>query len=284
MAFTPTIRGRRLAGEIRRLRESRSMTCTDAAAMLGWDQGKLSRVERAQMRVTVGEVMEICEAFAISGQQRGDLVQLARDARKQGWWHTYRGVLKQGFSDYLAFEAEATVYSSYETHLIPGLLQSEAYARAVLRGSGDLRAAAELDRAVEARRARQERVTDAEPLQVFQIIEEGALHRVVGDQDTMHGQLQHLDELGRLPNVSIQIVPYRAATHVALDGPFTLLQFDDYPSVLYVEHFMGCQYYEKSEETAHGSVVFNHLRSSALNTSDSAALIRNIAAQHSGGN
>lgn len=283
MAYVPTIRGRRLARELRILREELGLTGDAAAERLGWDQAKISRVETAKMRVTVGEVMELCEAYEVSGERRSALVTLAREARKQGWWHTYRSVLKSGFSDYLAFESEAQWYRSYEVHLIPGLLQTEAYARATLHNSAILSTPHEVERAVEARLARQERITTVtSPLQVFQIIEEGALRRVIGNAETMRDQLHHLIKLGSVANVSLQVVPYRSASHVALDGPFTVLGFDDYPNVLYVEHFGGCQYYEKPEETAHGNVVFEHLRGSALNASDSAALIRRIIEQTSG--
>lgn len=278
MPYVPTIRGRRLARDLRQIREARKLKGDEAAALVGWDQGKISRVENAKMRVTVGEVMELCEAYEISGERRAELIQLAREARKQGWWLPYRGVLKQGFSDYLAFEAEADQYRSYEVHLMPGLLQTEDFARAVLRTSRVLRMPEEIDRAVEARVARQKRLTSTEnPLQMWQIIEEGALRRTIGDITTMRAELDHLLEVSRLPNVSLQVIPYRSATHVALDGPFTLLGFNDYPDVLYVEHFGGCQYFEKPEETADGKVVFDHLRSSALNTADSAALIRQVA-------
>ncbi|MGH3391539.1 MAG: helix-turn-helix domain-containing protein [Actinomadura sp.] len=278
MPYVPTIRGRRLARDLRQIREARKLKGDEAAALVGWDQGKISRVENAKMRVTVGEVMELCEAYEISGERRAELIQLAREARKQGWWLPYRGVLKQGFSDYLAFESEADSFRSYQVHLIHGLLQTEDFARAVLRTSRVLHGPEEVDRAVEARVARQKRLTSLEkPLQMWQIIEEGALRRTIGDAATMRAQLDHLLEVSRLPNVSIQVIPYRSATHVALDGPFELLGFDDYPDVLYVEHFGGCRFFEKPEETTDAKVVFDHLRSSALNTADSAALIQRVA-------
>src|SRR4051794_12217721 len=113
MAYVPTIRGRRLAREIRKLREAQGLTGPQASELLGWDQAKISRVENAKMRVTVGEVMEVCESYQVTGDQRADLIQLAREARIQGWWTSYGDVLKQGFTDYLAFEAEATAYRSY---------------------------------------------------------------------------------------------------------------------------------------------------------------------------
>ncbi|GAA4126936.1 helix-turn-helix transcriptional regulator [Actinomadura keratinilytica] len=277
MAYVPTIRGRRLARELRQAREGLGLTGELAAQRLGWNQAKISRIETAKMRATVGEVMELCEAYKIAGSRREELITLAREAKKQGWWHSYLSVLKSGFGDYLEFESEADQYRSHDVHLIPGLFQTEAYARAVFRTSTALTTPEEIDRAVEARLARQKRLTSSErPLRVSQIIEEGALRRVIGTYRTMREQLRHLIELAQLPNVEVQIASYRSTNHVAFDGPFTLLHFADYPDVLYVEHFMGCQYYEKPEETAHGSVVLERLRRSALNPSDSIALIRQV--------
>ena len=277
MAYVPTIRGRRLARELRQAREERGLTGEMAAEQLGWNQAKISRIETAKTRVTVGEVMELCELYEITGTPREELITLAREAKKPGWWHTYLSVLKSGFSDYLEFESEADQYHSHDTHLIPGLFQTETYARAVFQTSAILRTADEVDRAVEARLARQARLTARSgALQVRQIIEEGALRRVIGTNSTMREQLHHLISLGELPNVELQIAPYQSTNHVASDGPFTLLHFADYPDVMYVEHFMGCQYYEKPEETKHGSVVLERLRRSALSPSDSIALIRQV--------
>jgi transcriptional regulator with XRE-family HTH domain len=276
MAYVPTIRGRRLARELRHAREQLKLTGEMAAERLGWDQAKISRIENAKMRVTVGEVMEVCESYEITDERRAELIKLAREAKEPGWWHSYRSVLKSGFSDYLAFESEADQYRSHDVHLIPGLFQTEAYVRAVFETSAALSTPGEIDQAVKARLVRQERLTSPEkPLQVFQIIEEGALRRVIGSYPTMREQLRHLIKLGELPNVELQIVPYKSSND-ALDGPFTVLNFEDYPDVLYVEHFGGCQYYEKHDETTRGSVVFERLRGSALTPSDSVALIRQV--------
>jgi hypothetical protein len=123
--------------------------------------------------------------------------------------------------------------------------------------------------------ARQQRVTQSEePLNVWAVIDEAVLHRVVDRPDVMVAQLERLLDLGELANVSIQVLPYRAGIHAAIDGPFVLLTFDGYPDLLYIEHLVGCVYLEKPAETEQGSLIFDHLRSAALNTSDSTVLIR----------
>lgn len=276
MTYTPTLRARRVARELKRLRRERKLTGDEVCRVLGWDTSKLSRMENANMRTTSGEVMELLEVYGITDPERRELVQLARDARMKGWWQDYTDEVKTGFSDYLALEDEARTYRAFDVQLVPGPFQTEEYMRAVYRGARS-RTDPEIQRMVEVRLARKERlVSAADSLHVIQIIEESALHRVVGTGATMRSQLGHLLELSELANVSVQVVPYRAGVHRAIDGPFILLTFDGYPDVLYIEHLMGCLYMENPRETRSGSLVFDHLRASALNASDSRALIKEV--------
>jgi transcriptional regulator with XRE-family HTH domain len=277
MPYTATIGGRQLARELRNLRERTGLTGEQAAAALAWEQSKISRMENAKMRITAGEVMEICEAYSVTGEKRAQLIQLARDARKKGWWHEYSDYVKKGFIDYLAFEAEAQTYRGYEAQVIPGMFQIEGYARAIFRGTQP-RTPEEIERGVELRLARQKRITGSDdPLNVWAVIDESAVRRLVDSPAVMRDQLHYLLELADLANVSIQVLPHEAGVHPAVDGPFVLLSFDGYPDLLYIEHLMGCVYLEKPTETRQGSLIFDHLRSAALNTGDSIALIREVA-------
>lgn len=274
MPYTPTVRGRQLARELRHLRERAGMTGEQAAAKMSWEQSKISRMETAKMRITSGEVMELCETYGVDGTKRDQLVLLARSARQQDWWREYSDYLKKGFIDFLAFEAEARTSCGYEAQVIPGILQCGEYARAILLGSQPRRSD-EVDRGVEVRLARQQRVTQSDdPMHVWAVIDEAVLHRVVERPEVMVAQLKHLLDLGELGNVSIQVLPYRAGIHAAIDGPFVLLTFDGYPDLLYIEHLVGCVYLEKPSDTDQGRLIFDHLRSAALNTGDSSALIR----------
>ena len=274
MPYTPTVRGRQLARELRHLRERAGMTGEQAAAKMSWEQSKISRMETAKMRITSGEVMELCETYDVDGTKRDQLVLLARSARQQDWWREYSDYLKKGFIDFLAFEAEARTSCGYEAQVIPGILQCGEYARAILLGSQPRRSD-EVDRGVEVRLARQQRVTQSDdPMHVWAVIDEAVLHRVVERPEVMVAQLKHLLDLGELGNVSIQVLPYRAGIHAAIDGPFVLLTFDGYPDLLYIEHLVGCVYLEKPSDTDQGRLIFDHLRSAALNTGDSSALIR----------
>jgi transcriptional regulator with XRE-family HTH domain len=274
MPYTPTVGGRQLARELRHLREHSGLTGEQAANAVGWEQSKISRMETAKMRITSGEVMELCEAYGINGDDRARLIQLARNARHRDWWHEYSDLLKKGFVDYLAFEAEALTSRGYEAQVIPGVFQTKEYARAIL-SSSQPRRPDEIERGVELRLARQRRITATEdPLNVWAVIDEAVLDRVADSRAVMKAQLEHLLYLGELPTVSIQVLPYAAGIHPAIDGPFVLLTFDGYPDLLYIEHMMGCVYLEKPSETARGSLTFEHLRSAALNTGDTTSLIR----------
>lgn len=274
MPYTPTVRGRQLARELRNLREDSGMTGEQAAAKMSWEQSKISRMETAKMRITSGEVMELCETYGVHGDKRDQLVLLARSARQRDWWRDYGDYVKKGFIDFLAFEAEARTSCGYEAQVIPGILQCQEYARAILLGVEKQRSD-EVDRRVEVRLARQRRVTQSQdPLQVWAVIDEAVLHRVIEPREAMVAQLKHLLDLGELGNVSIQVLPYKAGIHAAMDGPFVLLTFEGYPDLLYIEHLVGCVYLEKPTETGKGRTIFDHLRSAAYNTGDSAGLIR----------
>jgi transcriptional regulator with XRE-family HTH domain len=274
MPYTPTVGGRQLARELRHLREHSGLTGEQAANAVGWEQSKISRMETAKMRITSGEVMELCEAYGINGDDRARLTQLARNARHRDWWHEYSDLVKKGFVDYLAFEAEALTSRGYEAQVIPGVFQTKEYARAIL-SSSQPREPDEIERGVELRLARQRRITaTTDPLNVWAVIDEAVLDRIADSRAVMKAQLEHLLYLGELPTVSIQVLPYAAGIHPAIDGPFVLLTFDGYPDLLYIEHLMGCVYLEKPSETARGSLTFEHLRSAALNTGDTTSLIR----------
>src|SRR4051812_10186940 len=135
MPYTPTVRGRQLARELRKMRERSDLTGEQVAAKMGWEQSKVSRMETAKMRITSGEVMELCEMYGIGGDKRDQLVLLARSARQRDWWRDYSDYVKKGFIDFLAFEAEAQTSHGYEAQVIPGILQCAEYARAILLGT-----------------------------------------------------------------------------------------------------------------------------------------------------
>lgn len=279
MPYTPTIRGRQLARELRHLREQARMTGEQAAQAVGWEQSKISRMETAKMRITSGEVMELCKIYDVEPEKLDRLTQLARGARQQDWWRKYSDSVKKGFIDFVAFESEARGSYGYEAQVIPGVLQCPEYSKAILIGAQS-RKPEEVEQGVELRRQRQQRVTASDnPLHVWAIIDEAVLHRMVGGPEVMSAQFDHLLELGGLSHVSLQVLPYQTGIHVAIDGPFVLLTFDGYPDLLYIEHLLGCVYLEKPAETERGHLIFDHLRSAAFNTSDSAALIREQASK-----
>ena len=177
------------------------MTGEQVASKMSWEQSKISRMETAKMRITSGEVMELCETYGIDGAKRDQLVKLARDARQRDWWREYSDYVKKGFIDFLSFEAEAQTSCGYEAQVIPGILQCEEYARTILLGT-EKRRSEEVERGVEVRLARQRRVTQSkDPLHVWAVIDEAVLDRVVEPPEVMVAQLKHLLSLGELGNM-----------------------------------------------------------------------------------
>jgi transcriptional regulator with XRE-family HTH domain len=276
---SPTVRRKRLGIELRRLREQSGLTCEEVGRKLECSGTRVSRVETSVISVKPGDVRELLEVYGIEGEEADALVQLARDARKKGWWHTYGGVLPKWFEAYLGFEAEATRINGFKPLVIPGLLQSEDYARAVLRAAPNLGSAEEIDRRVALRLERQEILTRDTPVDLWLVLSEAALRVRVGSSETMRAQLRHLAEISERPNVTLQVLPFTTAAHVNPISPFTILEFSAAldPTAVYLEHLTGGLFLEDADEIRRYTVVFDHLRAEAYGTSQSTAFISKLA-------
>ena len=199
---SPTARARRLRHELRRLREQAGLTHSEVAHRLEWSPSKLSRIENGQSRVNAGDVIDLLGVYGISDETtREALIQLAREARRRGWWTRYTDVLGSG--TYIGLEAEASAIHSYESQFVPGLLQTEDYARAVISG-GQVRPDPEAaERRVAARMARQELFTRPEPPEIWAVLDESVILRPVGGPAVMAAQLRHLIEVSTRPNAVV---------------------------------------------------------------------------------
>jgi transcriptional regulator with XRE-family HTH domain len=271
----PTVRRRRLALELRRLRESARLTCEEAARKLEFSVSKISRVESGRAAVSPRDVYDISVIYGASLEERGHLIQLARDAQKKGWWEAYRGAIEPHFAAYLDLESVAVDIRTYEVGLIPGLLQTPEYARAaisigMLAGCrGDAEGLVRL--AVDRRPA----LTAADAPRFWAVLDEAALRREVGGPLVMREQLEHLLALARLPNVELQVIPFESGAHPALGRSFLILSFADPadPDVVYLEDLTSALYLEAAAEVDRYNTSFDHLRAAALSFADSAALI-----------
>jgi transcriptional regulator with XRE-family HTH domain len=276
---SPTVRGRKLASELRRLREAAGLTAGAAAVQLGkgWSQSKISRIEGAKTKPTERSIVEMLDLYGVDSALREALLKLAKDAWKRGWWTDYSDVFR---GSYVAQEDDASLIREWSPQLIPGLLQTEAYARAAIRASarGD---DASVQRRVMARMTRTVllgRDAPAAP-DLAVVVDEGALRRPVGGRTVMKAQLHALlDATGR-PNVRLQVLPFDVGEHPALDGAFIVLSFpeDIAPDVGYVETRIGDGYAESASVVRPLRVDFENLQAAALSPEGSAEFIAAIA-------
>jgi transcriptional regulator with XRE-family HTH domain len=278
---SPTVRRKRLSIELRRLREQAGLTCEDVGHRLECSGTRISRMETGRISARPGDVRELLEIYGVTGAEADSLVQLARDARRKGWWHTYGRVLPTWFEAYIGLESEAARLRDFQPLVVPGLLQTEGYARAVLRAAPHASRSEDIDRQVALRMQRQEILDQPGPPEVWVVLTESVLRVRVGDVPVMRTQLLRLADLAARPNLTLQVLPSGTAAHVQPISPFTLLDFPDPadPAVVYLEHLTGSLFLDNEDEIRRYRVVFDHLRAEALGTGQSIDLIARTAAE-----
>ncbi len=277
-AQSPTVRRRRLALELRRLREAARLTCEEVAERLECSASKISRVETGRVSVSPRDVRDMLEIYGLPEDQRESLVQLARDSRQKGWWHAYSDTIQPQFATYLGLESAASEIRIYEVSLIPGLLQTQEYARSVISAGMVNSSHEDIGRRVELLMARQPALTRADPPKLWAVLDEAALRRRVGGAGLMRLQLDYLLTVASLPNVAVQVIPFGGGAHPAMGRPFVVLVFPERadPDVVYLEDLTSALYLEDVEEVDRYNVFFNHLRATALSFDDSSALITSV--------
>nr|WP_042185969.1 helix-turn-helix transcriptional regulator [Kibdelosporangium sp. MJ126-NF4]CEL17004.1 Putative DNA-binding protein in cluster with Type I restriction-modification system [Kibdelosporangium sp. MJ126-NF4]CTQ91766.1 Putative DNA-binding protein in cluster with Type I restriction-modification system [Kibdelosporangium sp. MJ126-NF4] len=273
---SPTVRRRRLSSELRRLREAARLTIEEVGEKLECSASKISRIETGHVGVTPRDARDLLELYEVSPDQLEALVQLSREARKKGWWHAYNEVFTGAF---VGLESDASSLRAFQALLVPGLLQTEDYTRAVMRSIRPDWTEAEVDRRVVARVERQRLLTDSEPPNFWAIIDEAVLRRMVGGPGVMHKQLLRLCEHATLPHVTIQVVPFDAGAHSSMEGPFLILGFPEQmdPDVVYVDTTTGGVYLEEQADVQRYTLMFDHLRASAASPDDSVQLVSTAA-------
>ncbi len=274
----PTVRRRRLGTELRRLRESAGLTCEQAGDHLTCSASKISRIETARVPARAADVQGLCELYAAGEERTATLVALARESKTEGWWQRFDGTIPDWFSTYVGLEAEAASIRTYEIQLVPGLLQTEGYARALFE-CAELSSPEKVETAVAIRRSRQRILYSDSPPQLWAVLSESVLHRLVGGPAVLRDQLLHLTEISELPNVTIQVIRHDAGAHPGMCTPFVILGFPDRadPQVAFVDYLTGALYLEKPEELDHFNLVFNHLVAAASSPLRSRDQIRTTA-------
>jgi transcriptional regulator with XRE-family HTH domain len=264
---SPTVKRRRLAAELRRLREEADLTIDDVAERLEWSTAKISRIENARVSVMPRDVRFLLRTYGFDESDTGFevLLTLARESRQRGWWQQYGEAIPDWFQVFVGLEAEAATIWGYDAEFVPGILQTEEYARAVHRAQLVNASSEEIDRLVRVRMERQELLKSDDAPELWLVLNEAVIRRVVGGRDVMRAQLERLVEASSLPNVTLQIVPFSAGAHPAMDGTFKLLTFPEPndPHIVYIEYHTGSLYLEKPQEVERFRAAFNHLRATA---------------------
>jgi len=240
-----------LGAQLRRLRESRGVTREGAGWEIRASESKISRMELGRVGFKERDIADLLTLYGITDpQERDALLHLARDANSPGWWHRYGDVLPSWFQAYLGLEAAAALIRTYELQFVPGLLQTEEYARAVVLLGHSRAEPAEIDRRVTLRMRRQQVLHREDPPQLWAVVDEAALRRPIGGPTVMRQQVSALIEATRLPNVRLQVVPFAAGGHAAAGGAFSILRFGDQelPDVVYIEQLTSALYLDKRED------------------------------------
>jgi transcriptional regulator with XRE-family HTH domain len=277
----PTVRRRRLGAELRRFRKESGLTLDEASERTGFTAPKLSRIETARIAAKAPDVERILDAYAVEDPAlRSALVTLAKEGGRRGWWQSYKNVLSQSYEDFISLEAEASSIRSFQLAMVPGLLQTSAYAREVIGNTAMTDAVKDkVNALVEVRIARQGVLIGREqPLDLWAIIHEPALTARCQSPATMRDQLQRLLDLSEQPNVSIQILPSTAASHPGAMGSFTMLGFPEHPDldVVHIESLTNALYVEDRDQVRTYGQAFERLRASALPCEESLAYIARL--------
>jgi transcriptional regulator with XRE-family HTH domain len=273
---SPTIRRRELGVLLRELRTRAGLTIDDVAERLLCSPSKISRIETAQRALSLRDVRDLCDIYGVNDQaERDRLMELSRESQQRAWWQEY----DLPYSTYLGLEAEASLIEDYKSGALPSLLQTEDYARAVLRGTMPLVRGDVVNQYLKATITRQGLLTQNSPPTLHVILDEAVIHRAVGGTVVMQRQLDHILSLAVLPNILIQVLSYGAGAHPGLDSPFSILGFIDslLSDVVYVEGLVGHLYLERKADVERYKQAFVHLSKIALDSKGSTDLIAEVA-------
>ncbi|MCQ9132450.1 helix-turn-helix domain-containing protein [Streptomyces hilarionis] len=275
MQHGPAVRRRKLGAELRTLRAQAGLTSGEAARLVGWHQSKVSRIETGTSGSKPADVRLLLDAYGVTDERLRELMLDLAGAGGGGgrdhWWHAYRGVLPPAYRDFISLEAQASAMRTLETSVVPGLLQTAEYARAVTSAAVGGVEEEQLDTLVEVRLARQDVLRAQPPLELNAVLDEAVLRREVGGPEVMARQLGRLAEAARLPQVRLQILPFSAGAHIGVTGPFVIFSFSRTSDldVVVLDHLTSSLYLERKEDLQAYTEAFNALRAHALSPEDS---------------
>jgi transcriptional regulator with XRE-family HTH domain len=273
----PTVRSRRVGTELRRLREAVGVTTAQAAEVLSCSPAKISRIENGIVSVRVVDLRLLLDRYGDQDpEHRAYLERLARESNKHGWWQDYGDTIPPYYADFIGLETDASYIKTWEATIVPGLLQTPEYARAVMLANPAMISPDMLENFISIRLERQARLEQGTDVRLDAVIWEAALITTVGSDEIQHGQLGRLLELMDQPNISVQVLPLEAGDKANMSGSFVMFSFGREQSVstVFVETLTSSQYLERDQELRGYTLVFDALRSAALGPAASAMRIR----------
>jgi transcriptional regulator with XRE-family HTH domain len=276
----PTVQRLVLGGHLRRLREERGITLEQAAEAIRGSHSKISRMEHGRVGFKERDIGDLLTLYGVTGgEEREALLNLAREASTPGWWQAYSDILPHWVEPYFGLEAAASFIRSYQVQFVPGLLQTEGYARAVIQ-LGTAAGEEEIARRGEVRVSRQEILSKPNPPRVWAVVDEGALRRPIGGLEVVREQIRHLIDMADHPAVTLQILPFQVGAHPAMGGPFTILRFaePDLRDVVYIEQLTSALYLDKPAEVDSYLEVMEQLCLQAEPASSTPRLLEKILA------
>ncbi|WNV89031.1 helix-turn-helix transcriptional regulator [Umezawaea sp. Da 62-37] len=272
---SPTILRVRLGHLLSALRRDAGKTPKEAAEWLGVSTSTISKIENGRQAVKLAHVRSLLQLFGCVGDRADELIAIAREANQPGWWVPFGDTVPEWFKNFLGLEVDADAIRTYELELVPGVLQTPAYTEAITRKTWPTHSDDEVARAVEFRRARQEHLEDRNVPRLHFVLNEAVLCRPVGGPKVWREQIEHLAEVARRPNATVQVLPFATGEHPVMGSAFTLLHFDDESSLdtVYLENDRGGHHLKSAAEIKRYASVFAELVESAASPENSLEML-----------
>ncbi|XVU21294.1 helix-turn-helix domain-containing protein [Actinoplanes sp. CA-054009] len=275
-----TVRRLQLGARLRELRLAKGVSREDAGYRIRASESKISRMELGRVSFKPRDITDLLHLYGVEDQEEHDrLLELTREANSPGWWRTYGDVLDSWFTNYLDLEQSAELIRTYEIQFVPGLLQTEAYASAVIRLGHQGPGTNEVERRAKLRMARKQILTRADAPKLWAVLDEAVLRRLIGGREVLHEQILSLLEATENPNIRLQIIPFDSGGHAAAGGAFSILRFphEELDDVVYIEHLTSAVYLDKHDDLDNYATAFSRLIIDAAPPDETPLILRKIA-------
>ncbi|SNY71637.1 helix-turn-helix domain-containing protein [Paractinoplanes atraurantiacus] len=275
-----TVRRLQLGARLRELRLAKGVSREDAGYRIRASESKISRMELGRVSFKPRDITDLLHLYGVEDQEEHDrLLELTREANSPGWWRTYGDVLDSWFTNYLDLEQSAELIRTYEIQFVPGLLQTEAYASAVIRLGHQGPGTVEIERRAKLRMARKQILTRPDAPKLWAVLDEAVLRRLIGGREVMHEQIVSLIEATENPNIRLQIIPFDSGGHAAAGGAFSILRFphEELDDVVYIEHLTSAVYLDKHDDLDNYATAFSRLIIDAAPPDETPQILRKIA-------